>query len=532
MIRSYRKPLYAQESGINIEDDSSRFMLAAKAASPDTLFYSAYRASTMFWNKHLPSETDKTLTKEEANAKYGIQGVLEFTEDVLEDNAKIKYAREQKKAIIAGELAVKQEKHSYISNLGVSLLGSMAAIALDPIELPMSFFPVVGTGGKAATVGAKSTATFKIFSKQRTAFSNLVTKGIINETKIAEVVGGNKTLARFAEGAIEGSVGNAIVEPFLIVAANYEDREYTTAESLMNIAAGAALGGLVRGGMEAISKATKIVDKSSIGTRELAGDVAIAKYITDGETDAAGKIYAMDEGVIRQQLEEQGIEATPERIEQQQNLILEDIRKEELAKNDTDAIFEKAKEDLELKRQEFEAEQKAELTKADEADLQAPLDEELGQLDNFSIYENENLDSAIEELSSTVGDKKDRVTINFTDGTSVKKGRIAAQKYLGSLDEKTRPLVESVEFPKPKSDLETLAVPSFNTKQLNKLDPVLKQELDFSVAQRKETMATLKKIADSDPVFAKEIGKFVDELKSVEGRQQYLKDVIECVISS
>ena len=45
-------------------------------------------------------------------------------------------------------------------------------------------------------------------------------------------------------------------------------------------------------------------------------------------------------------------------------------------------------------------------------------------------------------------------------------------------------------------------------------------------------MATLKKIADSDPVFAKEIGKFVDELKSVEGRQQYLKDVIECVISS
>lgn len=524
MIRSYRKPLYAQESGINIEDDSSRFTLAVKAASPDTLFYSAYRASTMFWNKHLPSETDKILTKEEANAKYGIQGILEFTEDVLEDNAKIKYAREQKKAIIAGKLAVKQEKHSYISNLGVSLLGSMAAIALDPIELPMSFFPVVGTGGKAATVGAKSTATFKIFSKQRTAFSNLVTKGIINETKIAEVVGGNKVLARFAEGAIEGSVGNAIVEPFLIVAANYEDREYTTAESLMNIAAGAALGGLARGGMEAISKATKIVDKSSIGTRELAGDVAIAKYITDGETDAAGKIYAMDEGVIRQQLEEQGIEATPERIEQQQNLILENIRKEELAKNDTDAIFEKAKEDLELKRQEFEAEQKADLTKADEADLQA-------ELDNFSRYDNENLDSAIEELSSTVGDKKDRVTINFTDGTSVKKGRVAARKYLGSLDEKTRPMVESVEFPKPKSDLESLAVPSFNTKQLNKLDPVLKQELDFSVAQRKETMATLKKIADSDPVFAKEIEKFVDELKSVEGRQQYLKDVIECVIS-
>ena len=60
MIRSYRKPLYAQESGINIEDDSSRFVLAAKAASPDTLFWSAYRASTMFWNKHLPSETDKT----------------------------------------------------------------------------------------------------------------------------------------------------------------------------------------------------------------------------------------------------------------------------------------------------------------------------------------------------------------------------------------------------------------------------------------------------------------------------------------
>lgn len=524
MIRSYRKPLYAQESGINIEDDSSRFTLALKAANPDTLFYSAYRATTMFWNKHLPSETDKILTKAEANAKYGIQGVLEFTEDVLEDNAKIKYAREQKKAIIAGKIAVKQENHSYLSNLGMSFLGSMAAIALDPIELPMSFFPVVGTGGKAATAGAKSTATFKIFSKQRTAFSELVTKGIINETKIAEVVGKNKVLARFAEGAIEGSVGNAIVEPFLIVAANYEDREYTTAESLMNIAAGAALGGLARGGMEAISKATKLVDKSSIGTRELAGDVAIAKYITDGETDAAGKIYAMDEGVIRQQLEEQGIEATPERIEQQQNLILEDIRKEELAKNDTDAIFEKAKEELELKRQEFEAE----LTKADEADLQA----ELGQLDNFSRYDNENLESAIEELSSTVGDKKDRVTINFTDGTSVKKGRVAAQKYLGSLDEKTRPMVESVEFPKPKSDLETLAVPSFNTKQLNKLDPVLKQELDFSVAQRKETMANLKKIADSDPVFAKEIEKFVEEAKSVEGRQQYLKDVIECVISS
>ena len=91
------------------------------------------------------------------------------------------------------------------AQLGVGLVASM----MDPLNIAASFVPGIG----AARLGV--------------ALSRPITAS-----------------GRFARGAAEGAIGAVLVEPIVYGAARYEqDKDYTLADSMLNIAFGTVLGG-------------------------------------------------------------------------------------------------------------------------------------------------------------------------------------------------------------------------------------------------------------------------------------------------
>lgn len=120
---------------------------------------------------------------------------------VYEEVAKIITERKQ------AELKRQEVLSRSPSGIGRGVLGlgaSFLAQALDPLNLTASFIPVVKGGFLASKLG---------------------------------VVG-----SRISKGAIEGAVGNVVVEPLVFAAAKEEQSDYTLNNALLNVLFGAGIG--------------------------------------------------------------------------------------------------------------------------------------------------------------------------------------------------------------------------------------------------------------------------------------------------
>ena len=116
----------------------------------------------------------------------------------------------------------------------------LAATALDPLNIGVSFIPYVG----------------------QARFAAMATKF-------------GKTTARTVKGGTEGAIGAALVEPIVYGVAQYEqNNDYTLANSFMNVAFGGALGG----GMHAVGgKIGDILKGAPRRTRESLGATAVGQ---------------------------------------------------------------------------------------------------------------------------------------------------------------------------------------------------------------------------------------------------------------
>lgn len=127
------------------------------------------------------------------------QGIRSGALDVLVERQQAQLARQQVLAR-AG------------SSFGTQLTAGLAASIIDPINIASAFVPVVGEARYAAMLGRAATP--------------LARAGV-----------------RAGVGALEGTVGAAIVEPLPLLAARQDQTDYDLSDSLANIAFGAVLGG-------------------------------------------------------------------------------------------------------------------------------------------------------------------------------------------------------------------------------------------------------------------------------------------------
>lgn len=186
------------------------FTESVKHMFEDTTIGSVKRISDI--NKaRAEAEDNEMLTAEEANAKYAQYGV-HFNNPIRKQEAEVIAAQKIKE--MAARERLSRSEGTFMSG-AASLTGSMVGSLADPINIATLFIPV---------------------SKLIPALKGLEAAGLMG-----------RTLVRSADGVIM----NALVEPLPLYAASIDQRDYTMADSMFNLAAGgvfnAGMGALIDG---------------------------------------------------------------------------------------------------------------------------------------------------------------------------------------------------------------------------------------------------------------------------------------------
>ncbi len=186
------------------------FTEAVKHMFEDTTVGSVHRINAI--NKaRAEVEDNEMLTAEEANAKYAQYGV-HFNNPIRKQEAEVIVAQKIKE--MAARERLSRSEGTFMSGVA-SLTGSMVGSLADPINIATMFIPV---------------------SKLIPALKGLEATGFIG-----------RTLVRGADGVIM----NSLVEPLPLYAASIDQRDYTMADSMFNLAAGGAfnagMGALIEG---------------------------------------------------------------------------------------------------------------------------------------------------------------------------------------------------------------------------------------------------------------------------------------------
>lgn len=182
------------------------------------------------------------ISAEEANERFGLDGQLHFDKPITAEAAQFMMNLKQE------EIQRNQIINSYdaggwdnVAAFGVN----MAATMLDPIQLGAMFVPIVGEARYAAMVGKIGIGP-----------------------------------ARLAKGAIEGFVGTAALEPFILSANKALQYDYNEWDSFMNITFGTVLGSGLHYGL---GKLGDLIDRGYISaeTHNKAAQTAAGQMLSD-----------------------------------------------------------------------------------------------------------------------------------------------------------------------------------------------------------------------------------------------------------
>lgn len=214
-----------------------------------------------------------TLSKEEATLKYGMGGDLKFDGAIKEDSAI--WLRDNKMKQLERDRAIANASNSWMqasANFGASLLGTVA----DPLNIAVSFIPVLGEEN-LARIG---------FGAARSAFVNRVVKG-----------------------AVDATVGQALVEPIVYYGAKSEQENYTFEDSLKNLALAPLLGAGLHTGFGAIGDAWSLFRAKDLSFKKWQdASFSVIKNNTTPDTQAAMTKAALS------QLTEKDAQITPEQV--------------------------------------------------------------------------------------------------------------------------------------------------------------------------------------------------------------------------
>lgn len=180
------------------------------------------------------------------------QGIRQGALDILMQRHQEQLARQQIMARANG------------GSLPTKIAGSLAASLLDPLNIASAFVPVVGEARYARLLAGATTPL-------------------------------GRAAVRGGAGALEGSVGAAILEPLPLLAAQQDQTEYGLSDSLANIALGGVLGGGLHSVGGAVSDALRrrlAKEAAPVETSLNAG--AAARPADAGRTIDLGRMFDED----------------------------------------------------------------------------------------------------------------------------------------------------------------------------------------------------------------------------------------------
>jgi hypothetical protein len=157
----------------------------------------------------LSAPAERLLSAAEATKEFGIEGQLQFDEEVTESRAA--ELRTLKQAEMRRADTIRRARGGIVEGAGNLATGFIAS-ALDPLNIASAFVPVVGEARYATMLERAGSVAARAGVRARV-------------------------------GAIEGAVGAAVLEPIVYGVAREEQADYDAYDSLTNLAFGTILGG-------------------------------------------------------------------------------------------------------------------------------------------------------------------------------------------------------------------------------------------------------------------------------------------------
>lgn len=268
-------------------------------SAQDALYHSPFAGTYRFSELSLEKiwGSGRMLSPEEANEQYGLDGDLQFNTQIYESAASLmmrrKLAERERMQIINDGIS-----HGGIGRQALGIGTGFVASFLDPINFASAFVPIVGVSRNVERLRQAGASSLRIKLAQ----------GLVDESAITSLVGKNIAAQRITTGAIEGAVGQALVEPLVLLPALQEQANYDLNNSLTNLGFGAIFGGTIH---FAFGKLGDYWAQRSKQTQEAAALNTINDILNDNPAHSAGKLDAVDERSI---LDDLANTTTPERI--------------------------------------------------------------------------------------------------------------------------------------------------------------------------------------------------------------------------
>lgn len=181
--------------------------------------------------------------------KYGELG-LQFDRPITEEQAAA--LADGKRAEIIREALMEKSPSGVLPSIA-KFGGSLAAMAVDPVEIAATFIPVVGQSTKARAIGSLGR------------------------------VGG-----RAAVGAAEGAIGQALLEPLYYGLSQQQQLDYTMSQALMNVGFGFLFGGAVGTAAGVLTRADappRVRETLDVEFEKEIASVSFRQFANDGAVD-------------------------------------------------------------------------------------------------------------------------------------------------------------------------------------------------------------------------------------------------------
>ena len=225
-----------------------------------------------------------------ANKLYGIDGALNFTEDVRAGRALLMRQRKQKELERMAFLdSIESSPGKAVAGFGAAVLGNI----INPVDLGFAFVPVVGSAKAAAKLSKAGASAWRV----------RMAKGLISSEEALALRG--VPFPRITSSVIDGTVGAAITEVPVFLQKTRDQAFYGPADAAFNIAAGGLFSGGFRAALEglgrALSRGRDTLNALTPEHRALADVKAMDDYANGKRVDISD-VVQLDENMIRQRV--------------------------------------------------------------------------------------------------------------------------------------------------------------------------------------------------------------------------------------
>lgn len=222
------------------------------------------------WLRHETKSTEgDTLSPDDANARYGIKGVLSFDQPV--SSALARTLNDEKQNDLIRQNTIRNGPDGVISGTLSTVAGAVPSF-LDPINYAATLIPGLGEERIGMALGSAA-ARAEGFGMERVADSLLSAEGM--NRRVGAALSGSLP-GRVVQGASQGAIGMAALEPLNMYLDRDEHNDWSAGQALGNIAFGGIMGGSLHGLGYAFGKRL-----------ERAGTNAKGQVLADGLTSMA-----------------------------------------------------------------------------------------------------------------------------------------------------------------------------------------------------------------------------------------------------